>query len=202
MPQLDILNHQVKPSVSRIGHVVLHHWQKVSYRPFPQTSQAIVKVINCSLLPDFKPILMKTTLTYVTEYEEIKLVPNYKLLSYWPAFIVLEDTLHASKQERQSLLSPSYRPCDLQREPANMRLKNNGVTNDVWEINYFLIELEAHSKITAWWSRTWDWIVQWLRGKPALILELWLKGELCFSPPQVEIVRISCCFLSQCFLYL
>lgn len=32
MPQLDILNHQVKPLVPEMGYIILSHWQKGFYR--------------------------------------------------------------------------------------------------------------------------------------------------------------------------
>lgn len=72
MPQLDILCYQVKPLVPGMGYILLSQWPK-GYHETPQTLQAI----GWSPQPDGKALLLKTTLTYVTQCREEELVPNY-----------------------------------------------------------------------------------------------------------------------------
>jgi hypothetical protein len=73
--QLDICSHQVKPPVSEMSYISLSHCRKALYRN-PQTSLAISKAIGCSTETYGKTLLLKATLSYLTEYGEIELVPN------------------------------------------------------------------------------------------------------------------------------
>lgn len=42
----------------------------------PQTSQTIAKVIGYFPQPNSKTLLLKATLTYISDHGEVKLVPN------------------------------------------------------------------------------------------------------------------------------
>lgn len=75
MPSVDILCHQEKPLVTRMSFILLSHWLKGSHG-IPQTSQAIVKAIDCWLEADGKALYLKTILPYIIEHGEVELVPD------------------------------------------------------------------------------------------------------------------------------
>ena len=66
----------------------------------PKTSQAIVKAICYLPQSDSMVLLDKAARTYVTKHDEIELVPNWKLLPYFLAFMVLESTMYTAHREK------------------------------------------------------------------------------------------------------
>lgn len=71
----------------------------------PQIIQNISKAISCSLQTGSKDLLLKKTITYITEQIEIKLIPILSL--HWLVCMVLESLLHATGGGgTQTLLQP------------------------------------------------------------------------------------------------
>lgn len=78
MLQLDILHHQVKSSVPRMGYILLSQWSKGLHRSH-QTSQATDKAITYSSQQQFKYLLLKIPCSFVKRHGEIEILPSKKL---------------------------------------------------------------------------------------------------------------------------
>lgn len=145
IPQLDILNHSIKPLVPWMSSILLSHQPKVSYR-IPQTSQAFVEVLSCSPQPDGEVLLTKTTLFMPLNTE--------KLHPYWPASRLLDGTLHTTAGERSSPVSPSYKPCERHQPAWKTHCCNSGM-NDMGETTlFFFLKLDLRP---AFWDETPFW---------------------------------------------
>lgn len=143
MSQLDILCYQVKPPEPGKGYILLSHQPKGSLNP--PASQVIAKATAFSPGPDDKARLLRTALTYGTAHREVELVPNQKLLPYRLAFTALESSLHTTRREGQSSLSPSHKPCDLQQS-SNCKIDWCSRDPSAMQVtNHFLVGFKAHS---------------------------------------------------------
>lgn len=76
----------------------------------PQTLWAVAEAISCCPQPDGKAQLLKTTLGCVMEDREVKEIPNQQLHPHESVFMEMGSTPHATRGERQSLLSPDCKP--------------------------------------------------------------------------------------------
>lgn len=75
MFQLDILCHQMKPSMPGMGYILLNHWSE-RYHGMPQTTQAMAKAIGCTLQWDSKALLFDKTLICLIQDGDVELVPT------------------------------------------------------------------------------------------------------------------------------
>lgn len=73
--QLEIFCNQVKLPVPGMGFIWLSFWPK-RVCGNPQITQATAEAIDYSPQTDGKVLLVKTTLMYLLEQEEVNLVPN------------------------------------------------------------------------------------------------------------------------------
>ena len=62
MPQLDILCHQIKSPVPRMGYILLSCWPKGDHDPCPTNIIAQCQGIGCSPQPDGKGLFLKMAL--------------------------------------------------------------------------------------------------------------------------------------------
>lgn len=77
-PQLGIFHHQVKPTIPGIGCISSVCWPK-RLQVKPERTQAIIKVIHCSIQTDGKTLLLKKTPKSVIEHRETEIMPNIRL---------------------------------------------------------------------------------------------------------------------------
>lgn len=64
---LDVLCHQIKAPMGRMGYILLSCWSKES-QGISHTSQAIIRAIGCFPQPNGKAVSLKTQLIYVTKH--------------------------------------------------------------------------------------------------------------------------------------
>lgn len=98
MAQLDISCRQVKHPVPGMSYIRIP-----MDSPHPPTSQTIVKAIGCqgcSPQPDDKLLLLDNTKGMLSNMVKLNWCPARNFNSYWLAFMVLEDTLHAAWGEK------------------------------------------------------------------------------------------------------
>lgn len=123
MPQLEIIYYQLKSLVPEIGCLCESLAKGVPQTLHPcQTSQVIANTIGDLLQPDGETLLLRTQHAYAIKHGESKLVPNQSLHPYSIMLTVLQSTIHATKGDKQSPVSPSYELSELHEQSACMIL--------------------------------------------------------------------------------
>lgn len=89
-----------------MGCIILNHQHKGSFGT-SQTPQAVVKAISCSPQPDSKALFLKTTLGYVIDYEEDRLVLDEKIHNYNLVLIVMGVTFATTVGEKRNQHQPT-----------------------------------------------------------------------------------------------